>query len=142
MTLSNYPIPFRDHVGVEVLHAEAGESHAVMPARKELENGLAVAHGGAVATLVDIAMAFAAASAAAEPSFALTVDMQVQFMRPGTGDLHAWAQVTRQGHLTFAEARVLDRHQEMVAKATGLFRIRSVVEAMARKEEMASGDGK
>ncbi len=141
MTLSDTPIPFRDHVGIEVLHAGSGEAHAVMPWRQEIENGLAVAHGGAVATLVDIAMAFAAASAAPEPSFALTVDMQVQFMRPGTGDLHAWAEVTRQGRLSFVEARVLDRHQETVAKATGLFRLRPVDEALARKEEMAARDG-
>lgn len=125
MALRSLRIPFRDHLDIQVLSAEDGHSHVLLPFQEAFTNGAGVMHGGALATLLDIAMAYAAASTVPDARLAVTVDMQLQFLKPGVGDLHAWGEVSRMGsHLAFAEARVMDGRQEVVAKGQGTFILR------------------
>jgi len=126
MAVRTLKIPFRDRLGIEVLSAENGHSHLVLPFCEDLTNGAGVVHGGALATLLDIAMAYAAASLIPDVHLAVTADMQIQYLRPGRGDLHGWGEVSRSGsHFSFAEARILDGTQEVVAKGQGTFVIRT-----------------
>lgn len=125
MVFDAFSIPFRDHLGIKVVSAGNGEAHALLPFDASLTNMDGVFHGGALMTVLDIAMAYACGSTQENAKNAVTVDLHVQFLRPGAGDLHAWAVVTRKGRrLVFAEGRITDAHQEVVARAQGVFQLR------------------
>ena len=119
-------IPFVEALGLELLRFEGGEAELALTPRDEHMNGLKMAHGGVVMTLLDVAMAHAArsprstvrpqadeiprpppegdeqsgkATFAHEPMQArgvVTVEMKTTFMRPGIGRLVARGKVLTQ----------------------------------------------
>lgn len=125
MTFEAHSIPFKDHLGIQVISSGDGHAHLFLPFSPALTNMEGVLHGGALMTALDIVMAYAAGSMVPNARNAVTIDMQVQFMKPGTGDLHAWGEVTRMTrNLAFCEGRLLDSEEEIVAKGQGLFKPR------------------
>ncbi len=115
-------IPFVDHLGFELTLFEGGCSELLFTPRPEHLNSFAVTHGGALMTLLDVAMALAARSVQKELG-AVTIEMKTSFMRPAHGKL------TAKGHLmhrtvtmAFTEATVFDAHGHACAHATGTFK--------------------
>jgi acyl-CoA thioesterase len=86
-------------------------------------NVLRIAHGGAIATLVDNSMGLACHVAAKKPL--LTVEFNVNFVRPArVGTLAATSHVYRLGkHLAFAECDVTDEEGMLIAKAFGTYKL-------------------
>jgi uncharacterized protein (TIGR00369 family) len=78
-----------------------------------------IVHGGAVAAIVDQALAAAAFTQADEGQTTVTADLKVDFLRPATpGTLIARAAVRhRTGRLAFCEATVEQDGGEIVAEA-------------------------
>jgi uncharacterized protein (TIGR00369 family) len=115
-------VPFLEWLDVRGVEWRPGESRITLALRPELHNSLGAAHGGVVCTVLDVAMAAAARSD--DPAMrVVTVDMSVQFMRPGMGSLTAAGRtltVTRS--LAFCEAEILDSSGQLVAKGHGLFK--------------------
>ncbi len=116
-------IPFVDHLGFELTVYEGGRSEIVYTPRPEHLNSFAVTHGGALMTLLDVAMAVAARSVQKELG-AVTIEMKTSFMRPARGRL------TAKGHLmhrtvtmAFTEGTVFDEHGHACAHATGTFKL-------------------
>ena len=106
---------------------EGGESELALQLRPELSNGWKVAHGGALMTLLDVAMASAARSSAAdgteESSGVVTIEMKTTFMQPGEGRLVATGRrLHRTASLAFCEATVIGGDGKLVAQATGTFK--------------------
>ncbi|MDB5592371.1 PaaI family thioesterase [Enterovirga sp.] len=123
MTIFGAHIPFAEHCGVEDLgHGEGGETRLRMAVRSELENNIGIAHGGALATLLDICMGTAGRTRVGRP--VMTLDMQVSFLAPGRGTLLGVGRVTKAGRsILFCEAEVTrEEDGELVARATGLFK--------------------
>lgn len=120
-------IPFVEQLGFE-LHA-FGQGQAEV--RVELDpthlNSWAVAHGGVLMTLLDVAMANAARSArmadpGGDPGI-VTVEMKTSFMRPGAGRLRATGRLLHgTATLSFCEASVFDAEDRLCAHATGTFK--------------------
>jgi uncharacterized protein (TIGR00369 family) len=120
-------IPFAGLVGLELVRMERGEAELVLQLRPEICNGWSVAHGGALMTLLDVAMASAARSSAAdgseESSSVVTIEMKTSFMRPGEGRLVASARrLHRTASLAFCEATVTGGDGKLVAQSTGTFK--------------------
>jgi uncharacterized protein (TIGR00369 family) len=120
-------VPFAGFVGLELLRMEGGESELALQLRPELSNGWKVAHGGALMTLLDVAMASAARSSAAdgteESSGVVTIEMKTTFMQPGEGRLVATGRrLHRTASLAFCEATVIGGDGKLVAQATGTFK--------------------
>ena len=120
-------VPFAGFVGLELLRMECGESELALQLRPELSNGWNVAHGGALMTLLDVAMASAARSSAAdgteESSGVVTIEMKTTFMQPGEGRLVATGRrLHRTASLAFCEATVICGDGKLVAQATGTFK--------------------
>lgn len=115
-------VPFLAWLDVHGISWGAASAKLQLSLRPELENSLGAAHGGVVCTLLDVAMAAAARSD--DPSSrVVTVDMSVQFMRPGTGVLTAEGRILRLTHtLAFCEADLRDANGELLAKSSGLFK--------------------
>ncbi len=114
-------IPFVDHCGIEALDVRAGRTRLRLALRPEHANNLGIAHGGALCTLLDVALGTAARLRAGRP--VVTLDMQTRFLAPGRGVLTAEGRVTRAGRsVIFCEAEIRDEAGELVATATGLLK--------------------
>ena len=115
-------IPFVHHLGFELMRFDGGHSQIDYEAKPEHLNSFQVTHGGAVMTLLDVAMAVAARSVQPE-SGVVTIDMKTSFMQPSVGKL------TAKGHLmhrtlsmAFTEATLYDASGRACAHATGTFK--------------------
>ena len=118
-------IPFVSHLGFELEKFEGGESAIGYSPMPEHLNSFAVTHGGAVMTLMDVAMATAARSV--QPDMGIvTIEMKTSFMRPSPGD---GSRLTAKGRLmhrtatlAFTEATLFDAQTNACAHATGTFK--------------------
>jgi len=115
--------PFIDHLGVQLVSAGDGASEVVLPLRPEHLNTWAVSHGGITMTLCDVALAMAARSLAADGVGVVTVEMKVNFMQPGSGELRATGRVLhRSTTMAYCEGEIRDSEGHFVAKALGTFK--------------------
>jgi uncharacterized protein (TIGR00369 family) len=115
-------IPFVAHLGFELTLFEGGRSELVFEPRPEHLNSFAVTHGGALMTLLDVAMAVAARSVQKDMG-AVTIEMKTSFMQPARGRLIARGQLLhRTATMAFTEATVFDADDKACAHATGTFK--------------------
>jgi uncharacterized protein (TIGR00369 family) len=115
--------PFIDHLGAQLLSATDGVSEVLLTLRPEHLNTWAVAHGGITMTLADAALAMAARSLAGDGVGVVTVEMKVNFMQPGSGDLRATGRVLhRSTTMAYCEGEIRDSEGHFVAKALGTFK--------------------
>jgi uncharacterized protein (TIGR00369 family) len=126
--------PFHEWLGVELVSLDATGIAIRMPWRAEFvsDPDRGYAHGGVLASLIDLAADYAVAAKLGRG--APTVDMRVDYHRAAMpGPLLARAAVIKLGGtLATAEARVLDEHDELVASGRALFFTRA-------SEKMESG---
>lgn len=108
------PIPLHELLGLEFSAPEMGSRTAEvrMPVRPEAFGFTANLHGGAIATLVDVACALAAARFSGFDPLAeslVTADMHVRYLgRPRTDEVVARAEVVKKGRqLIVVECKVL-----------------------------------
>ncbi len=81
-------------------------------------------HGGVISTLIDVAMAEALNTVTEEDEQPFTIQITVNYMKPGKpGTLTSTAQVRKGGeHITIVEAEVIQEDdEETVALATGTY---------------------
>jgi len=115
--------PFVDHLGVRVVAAADGTSDVVLPLAADHLNTWNVAHGGVTMTLADVALAMAARSLAADGVGVVTVELKVNFMQPGRGELRASGRVLhRSTTMAYCEGEIRDSEGHFVAKALGTFK--------------------
>ena len=116
---------FDDRIGLEERAVGDGRARIVMVAGEGHLNPAGAVHGGAIATLVDVAMGKAVASTISDAELPVTIEMKVNFfLEPGRpGLLIAAAEVRRRGRLfTVVTAEVTqDEDGETVAEAMGTF---------------------
>jgi uncharacterized protein (TIGR00369 family) len=115
--------PFVDHLGVRLVSAADGESEVALALALTHLNTWHVAHGGVTMTLADVALAAAARSLADDGVGVVTVEMKVNFMQPGRGELRAFGRVLhRSSTMAYCEGEVRDSAGHFVAKALGTFK--------------------
>nr|WP_236580650.1 PaaI family thioesterase [Rubrivivax sp. A210] len=120
-------IPFVEELGLELWAFADGKAEL----RVDLEhchlNSWAVAHGGVLMTMLDVAMAHAARSVnnhdpEQAPGVA-TIEMKTSFMRPAEGRLRALGTLLhRTTTMAFTEGSVFDEEGRLCAHATGTFK--------------------
>ena len=115
-------IPFVDHCFIEEIGFSEGRTRLRMTLGPEHMNNIGIAHGGAICTLLDVAMGTAGRTHAGRP--VMTLDMQVAFLAPGrSGVLTAEGRIVRGGRsILFCEAEIRDEAGELVAKSSGVFK--------------------
>ena len=115
-------IPFVDHCSIEEIGMSEGRTRLRMTLGPEHMNNIGIAHGGAICTLLDVAMGTAGRTHAGKP--VITLDMQVAFLSPGrSGVLIGEGRVVRGGRsILFCEAEIRDEAGELVAKSSGVFK--------------------
>jgi len=115
--------PFADALGARLVGAADGASEVVLPLAPRHLNSWDVAHGGVTMTLADIALAMAARSLAGDGIGVVTVEMKLNFMQPGRGELRASGRVLhRSTTMAYCEGEIRDSEGHFVAKALGTFK--------------------
>ena len=91
-------VPFAHLLGIELDEISEGGATLGLNVRQELKQNHGVVHGGAIASLIDTAMAFAIITMLAPGERVTTVDLTVSYLRPLTkGRITARAGVVRSG---------------------------------------------
>ena len=115
-------IPFVEHLGFEMVFFDDGESELRFTPEPEHLNSFNVAHGGALMTLLDVALATAARSVDKTMGI-VTIEMKTSFMQPASGPLTARGKLLHRTRSTaFTEGTVYDAQGRACAHATGTFR--------------------
>jgi uncharacterized protein (TIGR00369 family) len=116
-------VPYAELLGIELLQVQPGTATLGMKVRPELTQNNGVMHGGAIASLIDSATAFAIISLLNPEQKVTTADLTISYLRPVTqGQLRAVATVLRAGRRLFVvSANVSDGDQKLVSTALSTY---------------------
>lgn len=114
---------FTTLLGCELLSlGEGGTAELRLGMREELRNRGGTLHGGAIFTLVDVAMGLACSASHGFDQHSVTLECKINYLRAvGEGEVLCQARVLHAGRRTLmVEAEVL-QDDKLIAKATGTF---------------------
>lgn len=91
-------VPFVQLLGMEMVDISYGQAVLKLKMRDELRQPHGVLHGGATASIIDTAMAFAVITCLDEDEKATTIDLTVHYLRPvSEGEIVCTAKIVRAG---------------------------------------------
>ena len=116
-------VPFAKLLGIELDDVSRGTATLGINVRDELKQNHGVVHGGAIASLIDTATAFAIISLLAPGERVTTVDLTITYLRPLTeGRVTAVAKVLRAGRRLFVvSAEVFDKDKKLATTALSTY---------------------
>lgn len=116
-------VPFAKLLGIELEEIDAGIATLGFEIKPELKQNHGVVHGGAIASLIDSATAFAIISLLPPGEHATTVDLTISYLRPLThGRARAVARVIRSGkRLLVVSAELFDDAGNLAATALSTY---------------------
>lgn len=115
--------PFTKLLGIELVGLRPGEAVLRLKMRDELRQPYGVLHGGATASIIDTATAFAVISVLGKDEKATTVDLTVHYLRPVIeGVITCTAKVVRAGRrLLTVSAEVINDEGKLIATALSTY---------------------
>jgi uncharacterized protein (TIGR00369 family) len=117
-------VPFVEHMGIDMLEKLNGTVRLRMDPRPEFANSWGPLHGGALLTLLDVALASAARSLDLNCNGALTVEIKANFIAAASGPVLAEGRAVRAGRsLIFSEGELRNERGDLLAKATGTIKL-------------------
>ena len=124
--MAEYNGGFTELVGTEVSSAGEGSADVSLKAEERHLNPSGTIHGGVISTLIDASMAEALNTMTEEDEQPFTIQITVNYMKPGQpGTLTSTAQVRKGGErITIVEAEVVQGEEEsgeVIALATGTY---------------------
>lgn len=116
-------VPYLKLIGMELVDLRSGEAIVRLPMREELRQPHGLLHGGATASVIDTAMAFAVVTRLAENEKASTVDLTVHYLRPvTTGAIVCTAKIVKAGkRLLTVSAEVINDEAKLIATALSTY---------------------
>jgi uncharacterized protein (TIGR00369 family) len=117
--------PFARRIGLELVDLAADRAELRLPFDEGNVTVADMVHGGAIATLLDVAVTVAAfcAPEALDATSGATISLTVNYVRAGRGDLVAVGRaVRRAGGLCFCDAEATDAEGRTVATAIATYR--------------------
>ncbi len=117
--------PFEELLGLKIIEAESGRSILTMPFVYQLAQGKGLAHGGAIVTLADTAVAMAIKSIIPPDSRFGTISLNAEFLAPVTkGVLKAKAEVSLlENRMVQGVATVFSGSEVEVMKFSSIFKL-------------------
>ena len=119
-------VPFARELGLELLLAQDGRSRLELEVLPQHLNGWGAVHGGVIMTVLDVAMAIAARTLQPHGEGVATIEMKTTFMQAGPtqGRIVAAGNCAhRSGSMAFCEAEVRGEADQLVARASGTFKL-------------------
>jgi uncharacterized protein (TIGR00369 family) len=119
-------IPFLQHLKIQTDALGQGSARLSLPIEPQMTNSLGTVHGGAIMSLLDVAVCTAARTLHPESVGVITIDMSISFIGGGTGKrLLADARVLKDGRsMSFVEGEAKNEDGSLVAKAIATVRVR------------------
>ena len=116
-------VPYARLIGLELDHVDSGVAKLFLEVREELKQNNGVVHGGAIASLIDTAAAFAVITKIPPRQRVTTVDLTISYLQPlMSGKATATARVIRAGRrLLVVSAEVVDQAGNAVATALSTY---------------------
>lgn len=116
-------VPYPALLGFELVDFNYGEAILKVKMRDALQQPYGTLHGGATASLIDTAMAFACVSVMAEDEKSTTVDLTVHYLRPHTdGEVFCTAKIVRAGkRVLTVSAEVVNEQGKLIATAISTY---------------------
>ncbi len=116
-------IPYVQLIGMELVDLSGGEAIFKLKMREQLRQPHGLLHGGATASIIDTAMAFAVVTCLAEDEKASTVDLTVHYLRPLVeGTITCTAKVVKAGkRLLTVSAQVVNDEEKLIATALSTY---------------------
>jgi uncharacterized protein (TIGR00369 family) len=116
-------VPFFKLLGLQVESVSAGQATLSLAIREDLKQNDSIAHGGAIASLIDSAFAFAIIPLLAENERTTTVDLTIHYVRPLKGGVaKATARVVRAGRRVITvSAELFDENEKLAATALSTY---------------------
>lgn len=120
---SLHSLPFAKLMGMQLVDLRPDEAVVKIDMRDDLRQPSGVLHGGATATLIDTAMAFAVITRLGTEERASTVDLTVHYLRPHlAGAFTCTAKVVRAGKRIFTvSADVVNSEDKLIATALSTY---------------------
>ena len=117
-------VAYARFLGLEMCEIE-GQTAICLDVRDELKQNHGVVHGGAIASLIDTASAFAILVLQQENEKVTTTDLTIHYLRPVTsGQMIAVAKIVRAGRRRFVVSVEVRNNGAVIATAiTGYVRI-------------------
>lgn len=119
-------IPFLQHLKIQTDALGQGSARLSLPIEPQMTNSLGTVHGGAIMSLLDVAVCTAARTLHPESVGVITIDMSISFIGGGSGArLMADARVLKDGRsMSFVEGEATNEDGSLVAKAIATVRVR------------------
>ena len=119
-------IPFLQHLKIQTDALGQGSARLSLPIEPQMTNSLGTVHGGAIMSLLDVAVCTAARTLHPESVGVITIDMSISFIGGGSGArLLADARVLKDGRsMSFVEGEATNEDGSLVAKAIATVRVR------------------
>lgn len=116
-------VPFAKLLELELEDVGLGTATLALNVRKDLTQNQGIVHGGAIASLIDTATAFAILSLLTPRERVTTVDLTISYLRPvSRGRLRAVAKVVRAGRRLFVvSAEVFDNDGNLATTALSTY---------------------
>ncbi len=116
-------VPYVGLLGMELVDISIGGAVLKLKMHDQLRQPHGVLHGGATASLIDTATAFAVVSHLADGEKASTVDLTVHYLRPvSEGEVICTARVLRAGkRLLTVSAEVVNSEDKLIATALSTY---------------------
>ena len=115
--------PYLKLLGIELVELEPEKAVMRLEMQEKLRQPHGLLHGGATASIIDTAMAFAVITCLTDEEKASTVDLTVQYLRPHTeGKITCTAKILRAGErLLFVSAEVVSDKDKLIATALSTY---------------------
>jgi uncharacterized protein (TIGR00369 family) len=116
-------VPYPALLGFELVDLKYGEAVLKVKMRDDLRQPYGTLHGGATASLIDTAMAFAVVTCLGEDEQSTTIDLTVHYLRPHIeGEVLCTAKVVRAGkRILTVSAEVVNPHGKLIATALSTY---------------------
>lgn len=116
-------VPFLKVLGVEVESVGPGSATLLLPVREELMRNDGIIHGGAIASVIDSAFAFAIIPLLGDNERTVTTDMTIHYLRPLSGGVSKTvARVVRAGRRVITvSAELFDENGKLAATALSTY---------------------
>ena len=118
-------VAYAKFLGLELCETGDGHTAVCLDVRDDLKQNHGVVHGGAIASLIDTASAFAILAVLQENEKVTTTDLTIHYLRPViSGRMVAQAKIVRAGRRRFVVSVEVQNNGALTASAiTGYVRI-------------------
>ena len=115
--------PFSTWMGIKLVELQDGASEVRMIVEPHHRNPGGIAHGGIIATMLDVAIGLALRTKLGMSASHVTVNLAINYLRPASGDtLVARGRTVRSGgRIAYGEASLFDGDDVELARATATF---------------------